>query len=832
MKQIAWFFSWLLLINSSFAAEHDVLTIGILSMQPKAQVETQWQALGEYLTHSLPVQKTRILALDYDELESMISQHELDFVLTDPSHFIKLRSNNILSGALVTLLESHSHEALDAFGGVIFTLKDRNDLNELSDLKKQTIAITNVASLGDYQAQAYQLYLAGLDKPNDVQLLKMGRSYPAVIAAVLNKQADAGFVQTGVLETLVKDGQLDLGTLKILNSQNLSSYPYLLSTRLYPEWPFVALPHVHEDLARNVTALLLSIEHEGEVAQLMRYHGFTVPADYSAVDQLLRTIRLPPYDKTPQFTVQDIWQRYNYPLIILFIFGILIIVLALKLAFKNVQLRLAKKQALEGEQKLASIFDQLGAHVYIKNTSYQYIFANLMVCNSFLKPLEEIIDQTDDCFFDAETFALLRANDRQVIEEGRRLETIETLTFIPSNVQHSFLSIKLPLRNLNGEIYGLCGISTDITERKRLEDMLHESNQHFERLLEISPTGVFETDAQGSYLFVNARWCDITGLTPHQALAEKWTQTIHPDDKALVLKTWYCAIRSRQAFYLEYRFLTAQGKEIWVLSQAVAMPDNKGGIIGFIGSLTDITTTKQANFDLQRSNANLEQFAYSISHDMRQPLRMVSSYLSLIERALALETHQDEEIWQYFKFAKDGAQRMDQMILSLLEFSRVGRQIQPMSLLASRPLLDEALAFLKPEIKSTHAQLSILGEWPELFINPHDFIRILQNLIGNAIKYHEENIPPIITICSINMSTCVRIEIRDQGIGIDKSQIERLFKVFSRLQTRSRFEGTGIGLAISRKIVEHYGGQMGVESAGEGQGCCFWFELPLLSSAH
>jgi len=119
-----------------------------------------------------------------------------------------------------------------------------------------------------------------------------------------------------------------------------------------------------------------------------------------------------------------------------------------------------------------------------------------------------------------------------------------------------------------------------------------------------------------------------------------------------------------------------------------------------------------------------------------------------------------------------------------------------------------------------------------LFASRDELTRLLQNLIGNALKYHEENKPPQGHIHGKISAESLRVEVRDQGIGIEPSQMDRLFKVFSRLQARSRFDGTGVGLALCRKIVEHHGGTIGVESAGEGQGCVFWFELPIVNAAN
>jgi PAS domain S-box-containing protein len=246
-------------------------------------------------------------------------------------------------------------------------------------------------------------------------------------------------------------------------------------------------------------------------------------------------------------------------------------------------------------------------------------------------------------------------------------------------------------------------------------------------------------------------------------------------------------------------------------------------------TIRDISQRKFMEAELKRSNTDLEHFAYAVSHDMRQPLRMVTSYLSLLENSLAQQL--DAEQQQFLHFALDGAKRMDAMILSLLDYSRVGHKTSDLSLISSRAALDEALAFLQPELQASAGTIAVYGDWIDIMMGRDELIRLLQNLIGNALKYHEENQVPFVEVCAWHTSTLFRVAVRDQGIGIDDQQIDRLFKVFSRLQPRSRFEGTGVGLALCRRIVERYGGHIDVASTGEGQGCVFWFELPILQVA-
>lgn len=236
--------------------------------------------------------------------------------------------------------------------------------------------------------------------------------------------------------------------------------------------------------------------------------------------------------------------------------------------------------------------------------------------------------------------------------------------------------------------------------------------------------------------------------------------------------------------------------------------------------------------NLRRSNADLEQFAYAASHDMRQPLRMITSYLQLLASDLAPLLN--EETRQNFHFATEGAQRMDRMLTALLDYSRIGSKAGSATKIDIRAVFYEALRTLQPAIAESQAELRVEGDWgetPTAFANRDEILRLFQNLLDNALKYRLDDRKPEIVVSVLAPTSTQarewRFAVCDNGVGLLPGQEERLFKVFERLQARSRYPGTGIGLALCRKIVEHHGGRIWVESAGENRGCCFVFTLPV-----
>jgi light-regulated signal transduction histidine kinase (bacteriophytochrome) len=241
-------------------------------------------------------------------------------------------------------------------------------------------------------------------------------------------------------------------------------------------------------------------------------------------------------------------------------------------------------------------------------------------------------------------------------------------------------------------------------------------------------------------------------------------------------------------------------------------------------TFVDITEQVKAMEELERSNAELEQFSYAISHDMRQPLRMISSYMQILQLDLAGDINDEQR--ESFRFAIDGAKRLDSMMMALLDYSRVGRTGEPMAWIDSPVLLDEALHFLGPAIAETHSTVSVSGDWPRLYASRDEMTRLIQNLIGNALKYHAVGRAPEITISGVLQDGGWRMCVTDNGIGVMPDQIGRLFQVFQRLHNRDRYEGTGVGLALCRKIVEHHDGRIWLESEGSDQGCKFFVVLP------
>jgi len=382
---------------------------------------------------------------------------------------------------------------------------------------------------------------------------------------------------------------------------------------------------------------------------------------------------------------------------------------------------------------------------------------------------------------------------------------------------------------LDGQRF-LYASSRDMSDRKQLAEQLRENQEKLQAIYDVLPVGITITDPEGNIVDCNQASEALLGISQEEHLTRnyadrQWTirhpdgHPMSPDDYASVR-----ALHSGEAVReVEMEVVTPTGSQ-WLLVSAIPLHHPRYGVVI---AYVDINEHKRIEAELRRSNTELEQFAYAASHDLRQPLRMITSYLQLLEQELHATLN--DECREYLNFVADGAKRMDQMLVALLDYSRVGRKGAATAWFDSRETLDEALLFLRPAIAEAGAAIQINGEWPRLYANRDELTRLFQNLIGNAVKYRAADQSPEITVMAEQVGSEWRVTVRDNGIGIAPGQIGRLFQVFQRLQARTKYEGVGVGLALCRKIVEHHGGRIWAESAGDGQGCVFTFTLPVQS---
>jgi PAS domain S-box-containing protein len=387
------------------------------------------------------------------------------------------------------------------------------------------------------------------------------------------------------------------------------------------------------------------------------------------------------------------------------------------------------------------------------------------------------------------------------------------------------------IRDASGEVLYLDGFIHDISKRKEAELEVQRVSKRLALILNSATEGIYGIDTQGRTRFINRAGATMLGWSPEELIGKIQHYISHHtrrDGRPYPMEE--CPVHRTQEDgqireVTDDIFWCKDGSSFPVEYMASPIVEADGSINGSMVVFRNLSERMALMNDLSRSNAELEQFSYSISHDLRQPLRMISNFLQLLEMELGQDLSAEHK--EYIHFAINGAKRLDTMMLGLLEYSRIGRLGEPASWIESRAVLDEALLFLKPAIEEAEALIFIEGDWPQVYVSPDEFLRLLQNLIGNALKFR---IPGQgIEVGLIGHLTAKQwiLKVQDTGIGIAAHQMQRLFQVFQRLQARSNYEGSGIGLALCRKIVEHHGGKISVQSQGEGQGSSFIVELPL-----
>lgn len=386
------------------------------------------------------------------------------------------------------------------------------------------------------------------------------------------------------------------------------------------------------------------------------------------------------------------------------------------------------------------------------------------------------------------------------------------------------------MRDVRGAVERYVAMVLDVTEARRIEAALRDSEQRFRGMFEKTNTGIAFCATDRRLLDVNEAFQRLLGYSRDELLGRDFTDFTVPEDMAREAPLFAELLDGRRGEYrMEKRYRARDDRVIWVDLCATVIRNADGGVAYLVGAVYDITERKLNEIALAASNAELEQFGYVASHDLRQPLRMISSYLKLLERDLGDNLSSDQR--EFLGYARDGALRMDQMLMSLLEYSRVGRRGEPMARHASRTLLEEAMLFVTPDIDLSGATVRVRGDWPEITASRNEMVRLFQNLLSNALKYRPVGHAPQVDVSVEPDGDEWLFSVADDGIGIAPDQIDRLFRVFQRLTGHGEYDGAGVGLAVCRKIVERHGGRIWAESAGPGRGAAFRFTLPAQGGA-
>jgi PAS domain S-box-containing protein len=373
----------------------------------------------------------------------------------------------------------------------------------------------------------------------------------------------------------------------------------------------------------------------------------------------------------------------------------------------------------------------------------------------------------------------------------------------------------------------LADVAWEIVERKRAEEALLKSGEQFRNLADTIPNLAWWASGDGYITWYNRRWYEYTGTTPEQMEGWGW-QSVH-DPKMLpnVLERWKMSIATGEPFDMEFPLLGADGIFRTFLTRVLPLKDSDGKVLRWFGTNTDISALKQAEerlmsvlADLERSNKELEQFAYVASHDLQEPLRMISSYTQLL--AQRYEGQLDEKAHKYINYAVDGAVRMQGLINDLLAYSRVNTRGGNFGPVDSHSALGAALRNLSVAIEENRA-IVISDDLPIVSADATQLSQVFQNLISNAIKFQGAELPRI-HVSARDLGREWMFSVQDNGIGIDAKYADKVFVIFQRLHTRQEYPGTGIGLAICKRIVERHGGRIWYESE-PGKGATFYFTL-------
>ncbi len=413
-----------------------------------------------------------------------------------------------------------------------------------------------------------------------------------------------------------------------------------------------------------------------------------------------------------------------------------------------------------------------------------------------------------------------------------------------------------PMQGIDGKTEGLITFAFEVTDQvvarqqaeilaeslQSQQQALRESEARFRHLADTAPALIWMTGTDQLCTYVNKPWLDFTGRTMEQESGNGWAEGVHPDDLQSCLDVYNRSFDARREFKMEYRLRRFDGEYRWIMDHGLPRFTPDGEFLGYIGSCIDISDRKQAEEQirqineelefrvkqrteqLQATNKELEAFSYSVSHDLRAPLRHINGFVDLLQKRVGASTALDETSQRYLKIISDTTKEAGQLVDDLLSFSRMGRTEMRLSTLDLNQLLVEIRRDMQQDLQGREIEWQI-DPLPVVQADPTMMRLVLRNLIENAVKYTRSRAQATIEIKSTCNADETIVGVRDNGVGFDMQYVHKLFGVFQRLHTNEQFEGTGIGLANVQRIIHRHGGKVWAEGELD-RGAAFYFSLP------
>ena len=608
------------------AAEADSVTLGVLGYRPDPLVMAKYQPLADYLSRETGRDIT-IRVLAQEEMDRAVASNRIDFFLTNPAHFLMIRSERSLTGVLATLQRDWNGITTGSIGGVIIARAGRSDIQALEDLRGKSIATPGLHYLGGYQAQALELQSAGLDIRRDNRIIYLG-NHDRVVRAVLAGDTDIGFIRTGVLEELLQEDPGLETALKVINAQNLRGYPFRLSTRLYPEWLLVSLPHVDSRTIRQIASALFALEPDDPAAVAAGLASFAPPADYQSVEHLTRSLRLPPYDQVPQVTWLDVLHQYRLWVAVVTVLVLLLLATSIWLGRKKRQLSRESRRL----QELVASWPQPMLMIRGRALSdCNRAAVELLECRSAAdmlgQPLERFSPEVQP---DGQDSARKLAGLLQRVQVGDVAQS-EWL-FGREDGSHVWVDMTLaPVYENDDDTPSVLCSWYNITRRKQAEERQRLALKVFENARE----AIFITDAHGVVIDTNEAYFLITGWDRNTAIGRLPPLPVDEGSSILV------AARKHGVWSGEFASRNRDGRRLILSLTLSSVVDEQGEKSHFVGVFSDITRLKEtekklrtmAHYDALTNLPNRVLFAERLQQAMaqarRQDYRLAVLYIDL-----------------------------------------------------------------------------------------------------------------------------------------------------------------------------------------------------------